>query len=228
MIFIDTANLQEIEKWVNMGVIKGCTTNPKILSKERKLNIHNHIRHILKIFDVCETKLESLSVEITNIYGSTNEIIEEAISYRRLDKRIVIKIPCFGDGRGFFLARKLLKEQVPINLTCMMSLNQGILACELGVTYASLFFNRMNDWSISSTYAGDTIAGLREIIEKQGFTTRIIAGSIRKPRDVYECFSTGAHIVTISPKILEQMPFHPKTEETIKEFDKAWSTFLKK
>jgi len=105
-----------------------------------------------------------------------------------------------------------------------MSTNQVLLAAKVGATYASVFFNRVRD------SGGDPVRVIQEskrIIEEGGFSTRIIIGSIRKPEDVDEGAVAGAHVITIPYKILMQMPFHQKTEDTIKEFDEAWLEFKK-
>ena len=135
----------------------------------------------------------------------------------------------YGDGRGLSMAKGLLKLGYNVNMTCLMNLNQFILACEIGATYASFFYNRMIDYSQkNSELIMQEIVTCRKIIDDQKYNTKIICGSIRKQEDVIDCLANGAHIVTVTPKVLEQMPFHEKTEETIFEFDKAWQEWRRK
>ena len=107
-------------------------------------------------------------------------------------------------------------------MTCLITANQVLLSAKLGAAYASIFYNRVAD------SGGDPVKVIQEskrIIEEGGFSTKIIVGSIRKPEDVKKAAIAGAHIITIPYKILLQMPYHWKTEETITEFDEAWKKF---
>jgi len=227
-IFLDTANLEDIRKYARWGIVKGVTTNPKILSREDgAVSYSTRIKEILEVVKV------PVSVEVTNIYGSLDEIIHEAREYYRINpNHVVIKVPMFGDGRGLVIAHELLRRGIPVNMTCIMSVGQGVLACELGCTYVSIFYNRIIDY-LRGMGAGvgvalETIKVLRDLIEFHRYPSKIIAGSIRKPEDVIDCFTAGSHIVTVPPKILDQLPFHPRTESTIKEFDEAYREWLKK
>jgi transaldolase len=104
------------------------------------------------------------------------------------------------------------------------TLNQLFLAAKAGASYVSLFFNRARDAGLDPE---KTIQQILPVLERSG-EARLIVGSIRKPEDVEEIVSAGAHITTITPKVLNAMPFHPKTEETIREFDDAWKEFVAK
>jgi len=235
-IFVDSANIQEIQKWVvEYGVAKGVTTNQKIFLEEKGINFETRIKDILNTLpEGCP-----VSVELTKTNSTDKDLIEEAILYKTLEDNnkhgvIVIKVPMWGDGRGLRIANKLVEKAIPVNMTCCMSVNQAILACEMDVPFVSFFYNRIIDYdkTVGKQYPGSgagfvVIHQTRNIIEQQEYETQIIAGSIRKPDDVEECFRAGAHIVTIPPKILKQLPFHPKTEETIKEFDEAWKQFIR-
>ena len=120
------------------------------------------------------------------------------------------------------MASKLHKEKIKTNVTCLITANQVMLAALSGATYASIFYCRVRD------AGGDPVKVIldsKRILEESGLKTKIIVGSIRKPEDVAEAAAAGAHIITITPKVLLQMPFHQKTEDTIKEFDQAWLEF---
>ena len=227
-IFLDTANLDEIRKYAKWGIVKGVTTNPKILSRERDaVSYSTRIKEILEIVKV------PVSVEITNIHGSLDAILREAREYFRIDpNHVVIKVPMFGDGRGLEIAHELLKHGIPVNMTCIISLSQAVLACELGCTYVSIFYNRIIDY-LGGMGAGvgvalETVRAVRDLIDTQNYPTKIIAGSIRRPDDVADCLMSGAHIVTVTPQVLRKLPYHLKTEQTIKEFDEAYKEWLKR
>lgn len=216
-IFLDTASVKEIKEILPWGIISGVTTNQKIFLAEKGVSFRDRIFEILSLVD------GPLSVELTRTAGDDDDSVEEAREYSSWNpKNIVIKVPMFGDGRGLRIVNRLRKEDIKTNITCLISTNQVLLAAKVGATYASIFFNRVRD------SGGDPVKVVQEsrrIIEEGGFSTRIIVGSIRKPGDVDEAAVAGANVITIPYKILVQMPFHQKTEETIKEFDEAWLEF---
>ncbi len=218
-LFLDTASVVEIKNALPLGIITGITTNQKIFLAEKGVSFRERVFEILSLVD------GPLSVELTNTAGSDDDLVEEAKEYSSWNpKNVVIKVPMFGDGRGLRIVNRLGKENIKTNMTCLMSTNQVLLAAKVGATYASVFFNRVRD------SGGDPVRVIQEskrIIEEGGFTTRIIVGSLRKPEDVDEAAVAGAHVITIPYKILVQMPYHPKTEDTIKEFDQAWLEFKK-
>jgi len=217
-IFLDTANIDEIKAILPWGVISGLTTNQKIFSCEKGVNFKERVMEILKLVK------GPVSIEVTKTTGTDQELVEEAKEYAGWGSNIVIKIPMWSDGRGLRVASTLRDLGIKTNITCLMSTNQMILATKVGATYASLFFNRIKDSKEDPLRA---ISESRQIIEESGSATKIIVGSIRKPEDVSEAVVAGAHVMTIPYKILVQMPFHLKTEETIKEFDTAWLEFKK-
>jgi transaldolase len=217
-IFLDTANLDEIKTIIPWGVISGLTTNQKIFSCEKGINFNECVRDILKLVK------GPVSIEITKTNGTDQELIDEAKEYASWGKNIVIKIPMWRDGKGLRIAAKLTELGIKTNITTLMSTNQMILATKVGATYASLFFNRIKDAKEDPI---KIIEESRKIIDETGSKTKIIVGSIRKPEDVSQAAVAGAHVITVPYKILVQMPYHPKTEETIKEFDDAWLEFKK-
>jgi transaldolase len=216
-IFIDTASVKEIKEFLPWGVISGTTTNQKIFSCEKGINFKDRVKEILSVIDA------PLSIEVTKTNESDEALVAEAKEYSSWSpKNIVIKVPMFGNGRGLVLASKLHKEKIKTNVTCLITANQVMLAALSGATYASIFYCRVRD------AGGDPVKVIldsKRILEESGLKTRIIVGSIRKPEDVAEAAAAGAHIITITPKVLLQMPFHQKTEDTIKEFDQAWLEF---
>jgi transaldolase len=122
------------------------------------------------------------------------------------------------------IIHELHSEGIPVNATVMMTAAQAVLAAKAGASYVSLFFNRIKDAGEDPVLA---IKRTRSILDESRLTAKIIAGSIRSPSDVIDAAIAGAHILTVPYKIMTQMPFHPKSEETIQEFDNAWKEFLK-
>jgi transaldolase len=218
-IFIDTANTSEIKNVLPWGVISGVTTNQKIFLAEKGCNFKDRVMEILSLVD------GPVSVELTKTGGTDEELINEAVEYSNWNrKNVTVKVPMFGDGRGLKIVTELKKRNVKTNMTAMISANQVMLAAKAGATFASIFFNRVRD---AGENADQVVRESRSLLDSMDSRTRIIAGSMRKPRDITEAAIAGADIVTIPYKILIQMPYHPKTEETIKEFDQAWLEFAK-
>jgi transaldolase len=216
-MFLDTASLEEIKAILPWGVITGLTTNQKIFLAEKGCNFRQRVQGILSLIE------GPVSIEVTS--SSLDELIREAREFASWDNsKIVIKVPMFGDGRGLHAASLLDKEGIKTNMTALMSTRQVWLAARAGATFASIFFNRVKDHGDDPE---KVISESRSVIDRGNFKTKIIVGSIRKPEDVMQAALAGAHIVTIPFKILKQMPLHPKTEETIAEFDRAWEEFKK-
>ncbi len=213
--FLDTASLKEIEEFTRWGIADGVTTNQKIFLSEGGVDFK---QHILKI---CALVNGPVSVETTK--STVPELLEEARKYSSWHKNIVVKVAMYGDGRGLQVVRQLAKEHIRTNMTVMMTFNQLVLAAKAGATYVSLFYNRSKE-------AGENpVQIIRDYVAvaKEGnLSARLIVGSIRTPDDVALAVAAGAHIMTVPAKILKQMPFNKRTDETIEEFDKAWQDFL--
>lgn len=218
-IFLDTASVKEIKEMLSWGIISGVTTNQKIFLAEKGVNFKDRVLEILSLVD------GPISVELTKTAEGDDDLVQEAKEYSHWNpKNIVVKVPMFSDGRGLRIVNRLRKENIKTNMTCMITTNQVMLAAKAGATYASIFFNRVRDSGIDPI---KVIQESKRIIEEGHLHSKIIVGSIRKPEDVNEAAVAGAHIITIPYKILVQMPFHQKTEDTIKEFDQAWLEFKK-
>lgn len=217
-IFLDTANLKDIEELSRWGVIKGLTTNQKIFSFEKGVNFEKHAKKILDIIKG-PVSLEAPSNKI-------DDVIRDGRRLSKLGKNVIVKVPMLPDGDGLGAVKTLESEGIKTNVTVMMSLNQAFLAASAGASYMSLFYGRIRDYS-TQEHALDTVALTRQMIEDSGFKTKLIVGSIRNPNDIEQLIPCNPHIITIPPKILRQMPFHRRTVETLEEFDKAWEEFRK-
>jgi len=237
-IFLDTASMKEIEKYKSWGIIQGLTTNQKIFLKEKGCNFKQRAQEILNEIDPLPVSLEGPNdfkgiLEAAADYGSWSN--DEGKPF----ENIVIKVPMMGNGEGLKAVKALNEKFVKTNVTACMTLNQTFLAASAGATYVSLFYNRMKDWyketypSTNNTigndevYALETIAQTQVMLKLHGFKTKLIIGSIREPEDIESILKVHPDIITIPPKILEQMPFNDKTESTLNDFEEAWKEFKK-
>jgi len=216
-VFLDTASADEIREFLSWGIGDGITTNQKIFLSEGNVDFKG------RVLEICGMKKDwPVSVETTT--KGFDELVTEAETYSKWHKNVVVKVAMDKDGVGLRVVKRLHDEGIRTNMTVMVTLNQLFLAAKAGASYVSLFFNRARDAGL------DPVRTIREVmpfLEKQG-GAELIVGSIRRPEDVEEIVSAGAQIATITPKVIRQMVFHPKTEETIKEFDDAWKEFVAK
>lgn len=221
MLFLDSSDPKEIADIFGWGVVSGVTTNPLIMARAGVTDIKKTVREIL---DASEG---TVSVELTS--ETADEMLAEARSYRLLGKRICIKVPVTEIGLKV-INRLSAGDAIPgsiavsdcalTNATCIMSRNQAHLAGMAGATYVSAFWGRIRDMGHSARAVVMDVRGLCDAGEIQ---SKIIVGSIRSVGDVEDAFMAGAHIVTVPAKILRQMVHHPRTAETIKEFNQAWA-----
>ncbi len=214
-IFLDTASLTEVKELASWGLADGVTTNQKIFLSEGGVEFRKRVQ------DICEVVNGPVSVETTK--SGASELVSEAREYASWHRNVVVKVAMSADGTGLKVVHQLAKEGIKTNMTLMMTYNQLVLAAKAGATFVSLFYNRAKE-------AGeDPVKIIREYVstaKESGLKARLIVGSIRTPEDVATAFAAGAHIVTIPTKILRQMPYNKRTEETREEFDKAWQDFL--
>jgi len=216
-IFLDTASADEIREFLSWGIGDGVTTNQKIFLSEGNVDFR------ARVIEICNMKKDwPVSVETTS--KGFEELVTEAKEYAQWHRNVLVKVAMDKDGVGLRVVKKLHDEGIKTNMTLMVTLNQLYLAAKAGATYVSLFFNRARDAGLNPV---KTIQQVMLFLEKQG-DAELIVGSIRKPEDVEEVVSAGAHVITVTPKVLRLMPFHAKTEETIKEFDDAWKEFVTK
>lgn len=217
-IFLDTANIEEIDHIKKWGVIEGITTNQKIFLNEKGVNFED------RILEICE-RFPTKPISVESNGTTLDEILKDARSFVKLASNIVPKVPMVPDGTGLEAVSILSKEGIKTNVTAMMSLNQLMLATLAGATYVSLFYNRSKD---AGEDAIKIVRDYKNWKKENNFSAELIAGSIRHPNDVRDIAIEGADIITIPYKIIKEMPFHKKTQETLEEFDKAWKDFLSK
>ena len=206
--FIDTANVEEIRKANEMGVICGVTTNPSLIAKEGRV-FKEVVAEIASIVD------GPISAEVISL--EADKMVEEALELSKIHKNIVIKIPMTAEG---LKAVSILSEKgIKTNVTLIFSPSQALLAARAGASYVSPFVGRLNDISSDGNKLVESIAAIFDI---HGITTEIIAASIRSPEDVADAALSGAHIATIPYKVICQMIKHPLTDAGIERFLKDW------
>lgn len=207
-IFIDTANVEEIRKANEMGVICGVTTNPSLIAKEGRV-FKEVVAEIASIVDV------PISAEVISL--EADKMVEEALELSKIHKNIVIKIPMTEEGLK--AVSILSKKRIKTNVTLIFSPSQALLAARAGASYVSPFVGRLNDISSDGNKLVESIAAIFGI---HGITTEIIAASIRSPEDVADAALSGAHIATIPYKVICQIIKHPLTDAGIERFLKDW------
>lgn len=209
-LFIDTANIEEIREIARWGVIRGVTTNPKILSQG---NVDLRVR-VDEILEACPGPL---SVEVTT--NDPDEMIVEAGKYAAWSPHVVVKVPM--SPAGLAAVRILRGKNIPTNVTAVMSVNQAMLAALAGATYASIFYSRIDDIGHEGL---QVIRDAVQLFRANGFSTKIIVGSIRLLSQINQAALAGADVITVPYKFFAQLAEHPQTEKTIREFLEAWES----
>jgi transaldolase len=212
--FIDTANIEEIRKAWELGVIDGVTTNPSLIAKEGKDPVQ-----ILKT--ICSIVKGPVNGEVVGI--TTDEMLREARALAGIHKNIVVKIPMIEEGLK--AVRKLSSMSIKTNVTLIFSANQALLAAKAGATYVSPFVGRLDDISHQGM---DVVADIMEIYENYLFETEVIVASVRNPLHVLEAARMGAHIATIPYAVISQLAKHPLTDAGLAKFLKDWENVPKK
>ncbi|MEW6585774.1 MAG: fructose-6-phosphate aldolase [Nitrospirota bacterium] len=212
--FIDTANLEEIRKANDLGVIDGVTTNPSLIAKEG-------VDPIPLLKEICTIVNGPVSAEAVTM--KAEEMIEEAASLSKIDKNIVVKIPMTAEGLK--AVKKLSGMGVKTNVTLVFSPSQALLAAKAGASYVSPFVGRLDDISHTGM---ELVRDIIQIYENYLFETEVIVASIRNPLHVVEAAKIGAHIATIPYSVIIQLTRHPLTDIGIEKFLKDWEKVPKK
>ena len=212
-IFIDTANIEQIKKANDMGLIDGVTTNPSLVAKEN--------REMVDIITEISTIVDGpISAEVMSL--DTKGMIEEARKLSKINKNILIKIPMTLEGLN--AVRTLSREGIKTNVTLIFSVHQGVLASKAGATYISPFVGRLDDIGLNGM---DLIKNLIIAKKNYGFNTEIIAASIRTKEHILECILSGVDIATIPYSQIEAMAKQPLTDAGIEKFIKDYSKINK-
>ena len=208
--FIDTANVEDIRKANDMGIICGVTTNPSLIAKEGR-DFNQVIKEIASIVD------GPISGEVKATTTDAEGMIKEGREIAAIHPNMIVKIPMTTEGLK--AVKVLTAEGIKTNVTLIFSANQALQAARAGATYVSPFLGRLDDISVCGT---DLIRDIVEIFEVAGIDTEIIAASVRHPMHVTECALAGADIATVPYNVLMQMVKHPLTDQGIEKFKKDY------
>ena len=204
--FIDTANVEDIKKANDMGIIDGVTTNPSLIAKEGR-DFNEVIKEITDIVD------GPVNGEVKATTEKAEDMIEEAREIAAIHPNMVVKIPM--TPGGLKAVKVLKKEGIKTNVTLIFSPNQALLAARAGAAYVSPFLGRLDD--ISQTGV-DLIRTIADIFQINGITSQIICASVRNPIHIVDCALAGADIATVPYNVLLQMTKHPLTDQGIEKF----------
>ena len=207
-IFLDTANLESIKMYNDMGLLDGVTTNPSLLSKEGG-DPQKTMEEICRIVKG-DVSLEVISTEYLGM-------IEEAHRLRKYGDNVVVKCPITADGLK--ACKSLTAEGIPVNVTLIFSPNQAILAAKAGAKYVSPFIGRLDDVGKDGMLL---IREIKQIFPNYNFKTQILVASIRHPMHVVEAAKIGADVVTLPAEVLGKMLKHQLTDIGLKNFLADW------
>lgn len=206
--FIDTANIDEITKANQLGMVDGVTTNPSLVSKEGR-----EFKGLIK--EICGIVDGPVSAEVVSV--DTEGMVREAKELAKLADNVVVKIPLIEEGLK--AVRILASEGVKTNVTLCFSPVQALMAAKAGATYISPFVGRLDD---ISTRGMELVEQILAIYENYGLETETIVASIRNPIHVLEAALMGADIATIPYKVIEQLIKHPLTDIGLEKFLSDW------
>ena len=207
--FIDTANIQEIKRINEWGILDGVTTNPSLIAKESGKPFEAIIEEICAIVD------GPISAEVIAMEASA--MIEEGKKLAKIHKNVVVKLPLIPEGLK--ACKALTSEGIKTNVTLCFSATQGLMAAKAGATYVSPFVGRLDDINLVGM---ELIEDLVQIFGNYDLDTQVLAASIRSPRHVTESALAGAHVATIPTKVFDQMVQHPLTDKGIEGFLADW------
>lgn len=207
-IFLDTADRSLIKEWLPTGLVDGITTNPSNLSKEGK-----NTREIL--LEICSLVSGDVSIEV--VEKSPEAVYKQAREIAALAKNVVVKIPF--SQTYLPVIKKLVTEKIAINVTLVFGVLQALLVAKLGVRYISPFVGRWEEIDID----GISILGeIKDVIDNYGFSSEILAASLRTLMHVHQAALLGVDIATVHPTLLSNVMNHPLTSRGIEKFDEDW------
>jgi len=207
-LFLDTANLAQIKKLNQMGIVDGITTNPTLVAKEP-----GEFEDIVTA--ICKEVKGDVSAEVvsTNFDG----MVSEAKHLSSIAPNVVVKIPIIQEG---LRATKAVSEMgIRVNMTLVFSANQGLLAAKAGASFISPFIGRLDDIGQRGM---ELVEDLVKIRNNYNLKAEVLVGSIRHPQHVLEAAKVGADIATMPPEVMEKMIQHPLTDSGLKRFLDDW------
>jgi len=207
-LFLDTANIDDIKEYSAWGVVDGVTTNPSLAAKE-------DMKYTTILKNVCKVVKGPVSAEVIAV--EEKEMIKEGLALSKIAKNIYVKLPMTIDGLK--ACKKLSKKGVKINMTLIFSASQALLAAKAGAAFVSPFEGRLEDVSEDGL---TLISEIVEIFGNFGFSTEVLAASIRSPRQVVEAAMAGADIATVPPAVFDKLIKHPLTDVGLAKFMSDW------
>lgn len=207
-LFLDTANLDEIKEIAGWGVLNGVTTNPSLVAKEG-------VDFKTRVKDICKVVDGPVSAEVVTEDG--DEMIKQGKDIATWAPNVMVKCPL--TPAGLRACKALSSEGIKVNVTLCFSVNQAILAARAGATFVSPFVGRLDDINQDGS---QLIAEIAQVFDIHGFTTEVLAASIRHPIHVTQAALAGADIVTLPYKIFKQLVSHPLTDSGIEKFMADW------
>jgi transaldolase len=212
-IFLDTADTDIIEKYFSTGLVDGVTTNPTLIMKSGK----NPDDVYQKIKDI---GVKDISMEVV---GSDLEMYDEGIRlYEKFGDVCTVKVPCTREG--LIVCKRLSEQNIKVNVTLIFCAAQAVLAAKAGATYVSPFVGRLDDQSVAGLEVVRSITGLYQI---HGVRTQVLSASIRSVQRAVRSWYNGAQVVTMPPKVFDQMYDHILTDKGLEIFDKDWESVKK-
>ena len=209
-IFLDTADTDVIEKYFSTGLVDGVTTNPTLIMKSGK----NPDDVYQKIKDI---GVKDISMEVM---GSDLEMYDEAIRlYEKFGDVTTIKVPCTREG--LIVCKRLSEQNIRVNVTLIFCAAQAVLAAKAGAEYVSPFVGRLDDQSVAGLEVVRSITGLYQI---HGIRTQVLSASIRSVQRAVRSWYNGARVVTMPPKVFDQMYDHILTDKGMEIFDNDWKS----
>jgi transaldolase len=208
LLFLDTANLDEINEIARWGVLGGVTTNPTLVSKE-----HQDFKRLVK--DICKIVPGPVSAEV--VAQDREGMLKEGRDIATWAENVIVKCPLTAEGLS--ATSQLSKEGIKVNVTLCFSVNQAILAAHAGAYFVSPFIGRLDDINEDGCALVEQIV---EVFHIHGFNTKVLAASIRTPPHVTRVALAGADIATMPYKVFKQLVSHPLTDSGLEKFLSDW------
>ncbi len=210
-VFLDTANVKEIERWLEEGLVDGVTTNPSIMLNDGMYDQERGAKQIAGLIFP-----RPLSVEVTT--NDHDEMLTQARRFAGWAENVVVKIPVINEfGIPSLRVVKTLENQgIRVNATACLSYGQATMAAKAGATYVSIFAGRASD---EGNDAPGMIRATAAWLSRWGYKSKIIVGSIRRVYDIIEASEAGAHVITVPPQFLLKMLDHKYSRDTVRGFN---------
>lgn len=206
--FIDTANVDQIKRYMDMGLVDGVTTNPSLAAREG-----SDFRDL--IATICELVQGPVSAEV--VATEADAMFEEARELRSISEHVVVKLPTIPEG--IRALDRCVEDEIPVNMTLVFQPLQALVVAKIGAAYVSPFLGRLDDIGHDGM---DSLATIREIYDNYDFETQILAASLRHPLHVVQAARIGADVATLPPALFDRLLKHPLTDIGLEQFLADW------